>query len=590
LGASPLEKFWAGQCSREWQPFAKRVGFTWLNNLSLKQITERVRTLPPRSFILFLMLVIDADGVPYDQEEPLKAIHAAANAPIYGYFRSQFGLGTVGGRLYEGRRLGSEAAQTAIRILRGEMAGSIPPVIHDYSRPTYDWRALYRWGIDLKRLPAGSLIEFRQPTFWEEYRWRIVGTVMFCCLQSALIIGLIVNSLARRRADEALRRSEERVLNLVTHLPGIAYQFYARDNGQRGFYFVDGRLQQMCGLSVDPLGTLFERFTAGVAEEDRERWLASAQDCIQTGLPWESEYRFIKPTGEGVYLRGAAKPQRLGNEVVFNGFVQDITELRRSESQIQRHRQELAHVNRASALGELAGSLAHELNQPLTAILSNAQAASRFLVPQGMDLDEVRDIVKDIAEESRRAGQIIQRMRGMLKKDQGHWDLIALNETIPAVLGIMRRELMVRNVTIRTELAPGLPLVRGDGVQLMQVLLNLIANACDAMSNKPLPERRLDIKTGQDSSNLVEVSVSDRGIGIPAEKLEQVFEPFFSTKPQGIGMGLPICRSIITAHGGRLWAENNADAGASFHFTLPVAGGEKPSVPAENTAASNRDD
>jgi signal transduction histidine kinase len=122
------------------------------------------------------------------------------------------------------------------------------------------------------------------------------------------------------------------------------------------------------------------------------------------------------------------------------------------------------------------------------------------------------------------------------------------------------------------------------------VLLNLLANGCDAMSSRPPSERRLVVKTGQDSGNLVEVSVSDRGIGIPEERLEQVFEPFFSTKPQGIGMGLPICRSIVTAHGGHLWAENNADGGATFQFTLPVAGGEKPPVPAANTAAAYHDD
>jgi signal transduction histidine kinase len=586
LGTSPLEKFWEGECRREWQPFAKRVGFTWLNTLSLKQIAERVRTLPPHSFILFIMLVMDADGVPYDQEEPLKVLHAAAGAPIFGYFRSQLGLGAIGGRLYEDRRLGSEAAQTAIRILRGEMAGSIPPKAFGYAKPAYDWRELKRWGVGQERLPADSVIEFREPTFWEQYRWQIVGAIVLCCLQTALIIGLIVSTLARKRADAALRMSEERFRSIAVNLPGVVYQFYARDSGQRGMYYVDGRVEELCGLSVEPLATFFERFAACVAEEYRARWLASIQDCVRLLRPWESDYRFIKPTGEAVYLQGTAQPQRLRNEVVFNGFLRDITELRRSESERQRHHEELAHVNRVSALGELAGSLAHELNQPLMAILSNAQAASRFLIHERVDLDEVRDIVKDIAEESRRAGEIIQRMRGMLKKGQMRTELVNLNEMIPQVLGIMRNDMIVRNVAIRTELAPGLPLVCGDGVQLMQVLLNLIANACDAMSGKPLPDRRLAITTGQDGGNAVEVSVSDRGIGIPPERLELVFEPFFSTKPQGVGMGLRICRSIITAHGGRLWAENNASAGATFHFKLPVASSEQSSIPAGSTAAA----
>ena len=255
-----------------------------------------------------------------------------------------------------------------------------------------------------------------------------------------------------------------------------------------------------------------------------------------------------------------------------------------------RHRQELAHVNRVSALGELAGSLAHELNQPLTAVLSNAQAASRFLVHPRVDLDEVRDIVKDIAEQSRLAGEIIQRMRGMLKKDQIRTERIDLNETIPEVLGIMRRDLIARNVAIRTELAPELPLVSGDGVQLMQVLLNLVANACDAMSGKPPSERRLVIKTGQDGGNVVEVSVSDRGIGIPPERLEQVFAPFFSTKPQGIGMGLAICRSIITgARRASLGGEQSRQRRyVPLHAAGSGVGNSRPSLPASSARFLSR--
>ena len=457
IGTSPLEKFWASECRREWQPFTNLVGFSWLDTLSLKQITERVRILPPHSFVLFLMLIMDAEGVLYDQEEPLRIIHPAANAPIYGYFQSQLGLGIIGGRLHENSRLGSEAARTAIRILRGEKAGVIPPKILGPSRPAYDWRELKRWGVALERLPSGSIVEFREPTFWERYRWRIVGVALFCCVETALIIGLVVNALARKR----------------------------------------------------------------------------------------------------------------------------------SESQAQRHRQELAHMNRASALGELAGSLAHELNQPLMAVLSNAQAASRFLAH---DPNEVREILNDIAEESRRAGEVIQRMRSMLKKDKVQNELIDLNDSIATVLSIMRSDLNSRKVVVRTGLAPGPSLVIGDKIQLTQVLLNLIANAGDAMRGKAASERRLAITTERKGGNIIEVSVSDHGTGISPERLEQVFEPFFSTKAQGIGMGLAICRSIIEAHGGRLWAENNVHGGATFHFTLPMAGEEQPSVPHRSTTNSHRND
>jgi PAS domain S-box-containing protein len=393
-----------------------------------------------------------------------------------------------------------------------------------------------------------------------------------------LVAQVFANALARKRADEALHASEERFRNIALNLPGVVYQFFAHDNGQRGMRYVDGRVAEMCGLSAEPLDTFFERFAACVAPEDRDKWTASIEEAVRAVQPWEHDVRFIKPTGEEIYLRGSSQPHRVQDEVVFSGVLRDVTELKRSDSQMHRHRQELAHVNRVSALGELAGSLAHELNQPLTAILSNAQAASRFLTHQPVDLQEVGDILKDIADEGRRAGEIIKRMRSMLKKDHTRRELIDLNEVIAAVLGIMRSDLIVRNVSFSTHLTPGLARVRGDGVQLMQVLLNLVSNACDAMSAKAASQRRLAIATGQAATDCVEVSVSDRGTGISPESLEQVFEPFFSTKPQGLGMGLPICRSIITAHGGRLWAEHDPGGGARLRFTLPVAvetGGSK---------------
>ena len=202
-GVSPREKFWAGEFRREWQTFTNRLGFSWLDNLSLQQMQERVHQLPPRSFIVINLLLMDADRVPYDGYEAFEAIHRAANAPVFGCFTSQLGRGAIGGRLYQDVKVGMLAAQAAIRILRGERAADIPPEIIGPSPPTYDWRELTRWGISLDRLPPGSVIEFREPTFWEQYRWHIIGVVVFCCLQTALIVGLLV-SRAKRREDQAM--------------------------------------------------------------------------------------------------------------------------------------------------------------------------------------------------------------------------------------------------------------------------------------------------------------------------------------------------------------------------------------------------
>ena len=251
----------------------------------------------------------------------------------------------------------------------------------------------------------------------------------------------------------------------------------------------------------------------------------------------------------------------------------DISERKRAELERARQRNEMAHLSRVTMLGELSGSLAHELNLPLTAILSNAQAAQRILANSDADLTELREILNDIVTEDKRAGEVIRRLRLLLKKGEVQQHCLDINEVVEDVLKLMRSDLINQKVTVNCELARHLPTVTGDPVQLQQVLLNLVVNACDAMVDCNTPKRRLLIRTGTGNENgAVLVSVTDRGGSIPEEKMEQIFEPFFTTKEKGMGLGLSVCRTIIAAHRGKLWAANNADCGATFHFSLPIGG------------------
>jgi PAS domain S-box-containing protein len=251
----------------------------------------------------------------------------------------------------------------------------------------------------------------------------------------------------------------------------------------------------------------------------------------------------------------------------------DISERKQAELEAARQRHDLAHLARVSTVGELSGSLAHELTHPLTAILSNAQAAQRFLSSDEVDLNEVREILNDIVTEDQRAGEVIHRLRQLLKKGEvpKHCDDVDLNGVVHDVLKLMRNDFLNQSVTVDTDLAQNLPPVRGDRVQLQQVLLNLVLNACEAVNGKNGVERRVFIASKCDNSAVC-VSVMDHGRGIPQEKLEQVFERFFTTKKEGMGLGLSICRTIISAHRGEIWATNNGEGGASFHFSLPVVG------------------
>jgi two-component system, LuxR family, sensor kinase FixL len=254
----------------------------------------------------------------------------------------------------------------------------------------------------------------------------------------------------------------------------------------------------------------------------------------------------------------------------------DISERKRAELEAARQRNELAHLSRVTILGELSGSLVHELAMPLSAILSNAQAAQRFLAHGNADLAEIREILNEIVSEDQRAGEVIRRLRLLLKKGEVQQHSLGINEVVQDVLKLMRSDLVNQNVIVDIELAQNLPMVTGDPVQLQQVLLNLVVNACDAMTDCDTPERRLLIRTGTENGNsAVNVSVTDRGGSIPEEKMEQIFKPFFTTKAKGMGLGLSVCRTIIVAHQGKLWATNNADCGATFHFSLPIGGSDK---------------
>jgi signal transduction histidine kinase len=241
----------------------------------------------------------------------------------------------------------------------------------------------------------------------------------------------------------------------------------------------------------------------------------------------------------------------------------------KAESQVLK--EELAHTSRVMVMGEMSGALAHELNQPLTAILSNAEAAMQLLDAEAADLREVKEMLGDIVIEDKRASETIQKLRAMLKKRATQFQLLDLNEIAKEVIDLLRSDLVARHTTVLTRFATAIPAIYGDRIQLQQIVLNIVRNACEAMSKGDARERELTISTFfDDEDKIARISISDSGSGIPASKLERVFEPFFTTKPDGLGIGLPICRTIIAQHHGRMWAVNNPDRGVTFHVTLPV--------------------
>jgi signal transduction histidine kinase len=261
-------------------------------------------------------------------------------------------------------------------------------------------------------------------------------------------------------------------------------------------------------------------------------------------------------------LRGAA-----GGAVVT---VVDITDRKASEMEAARLREELAHLTRVSSLGQLAGSLAHELNQPLAAILSNAQAAQMLMSRPSPDLDQVREILSEVVTDDKRAGQVIWRLGALFKKGARERVPLDMNELIREVLQLLHNDIALRGASLHADLGAGLPLVEGDRIQLQQVVLNLALNGLDAMHEQPVGRRHLEIRSALHQAKM-RIEVADTGRGIPDADRAHLFEPFFTTKPAGMGMGLAIARSIVEAHGGDLSVASPPGAGAVFRVTFPTA-------------------
>jgi signal transduction histidine kinase len=331
----------------------------------------------------------------------------------------------------------------------------------------------------------------------------------------------------------------------------------------------------------------FARYLQSVHPDDREPTQRAVRHALEVSGEFEAEYRVISRDGATCWVvaRGQVERDAHGKPLRLRGVSVDITERKKTEHELAQHRNELSHLSRVTTMSELSGSLAHELNQPLAIILTNAQAAQRLLAQQPPDLAEVRDILTDIVSEDERAGEVIKRLRALLKPGQTHLQPLNANALVEDVLRIACSDLIKRGIKVHAKLDGSVPPVVGDRVQLQQVLLNLILNAGDAMAANPPPGRHLTLATAH-GDGTVRVSVSDTGHGLPPDA-ERIFEPFYTTKKEGLGLGLPICRSIVSAHNGRLWAEPNVAAGilpaaaatsrgTTFHVELPDPAGGKP--------------
>ncbi|EHR00327.1 histidine kinase [Bradyrhizobium sp. WSM471] len=439
IGNSPIEKLWLGEMRKLFQPLTHRLEITYSNEMSLEEILKRVATLPPRSFIVYGQMLVDADGVVHEGKAAIDRIHAVANAPIFSEQDAFFGRGIVGGRMTNISDVARQSAAVAVRILKGESPGDIkvPPILAASSR--YDWRELQRWNISESRLPPGSEVFFRVPSLGEQYRPQLTAVFAAILLQAGIIALLLV--------------------------------------------------------------------------ERRRRLTAQAEATSR--------------------------------------------------------RQEVVRLNRVTTASVLSSSIAHELYQPLGAILSNTEAAQMLLKASPLDVSQLGEILSDIVRDEQRASEIINGLRNLLNnRMEADLQALDLNDTVRDVVRIVSPEVTRRGVVVRTVLATEPLWVRCDPIHLQQVIINLVMNGVDAMEEVPNPHE-LTIRTNLADAGHVEAKIADSGPGISHNQLTKIFDAFVTTKPQGTGLGLPIARTIVESYGGELWAENRK-RGAVFSFKLPL--------------------
>jgi two-component system sensor kinase FixL len=407
-----------------------------------------------------------------------------------------------------------------------------------------------------------------------EYRWVSDQGVARYDAQGGFVgyIGSCVDVTELVNKDHALRESEER-MRLAAEAVNLG--IWEWDLGKDEIWATNAR-RALLGWPAS--GKIrFEDFISRVHPEDRDHLWQLVEDAIHKGQDYDSEYRLILPDGivRWVSTRGSVHRDADGKPARVLGITIDISPRKEAELEAKQRRDELSHLSRVALIGEMSASIAHELNQPLAGIVSNAGAGQRFIDRGNVDLREIRELLADIAADARRASDIVRDIRSMIRKEGLQRHCVNLNDVVKNVVQMLSADALLRSSELKTSLDSTLPIVEADPIQLQQVLINLILNAFDAMQDTPVSRRRVEITTRQNGDRTVRASVRDYGTGISADASERMFEQFFTTKSEGLGMGLAIVRSIVESHGGTLVAENADGGGARFSFSLPANGPAK---------------
>jgi PAS domain S-box-containing protein len=454
-------------------------------------------------------------------------------------------------------------------------------------------------GTAMYRREPVVVTDILQDPLWEAYRQVAEPYGLRACWSTPMLShsGKVLGSFAMYyREPRSPSTAETHALEMATHLTGIAIERkLAREQLQRSeAYLAEAQRLSHTGswagapgpgeitywseecyrvLGFDPRRDVarLETFVQRIHPDDRARTMEQLEEASRERTGFEFHYRIVHPGGEirDIHTVGHPVFSPSGDLVEYVGTVIDVTERKRAEEALHQSQAELAHVNRVTTMGELTASLAHEVNQPIAAAVTDANTCLRWLMRDQPDAEEARAAAARVVKDATRAAEIINRVRLLFKKSAPEWELVDVNEVIPKTIVLLYGEAARYDISVRADLAADLPQVIGDPVQLQQVIMNLIVNSIDAMKDVE-GSREIVIRSQRTENEHVLVSVIDTGVGLPQQQSSQIFNAFFTTKSHGTGLGLRISRSIVESHGGRLWAADNSPRGASFNFTLPT--------------------
>jgi PAS domain S-box-containing protein len=526
----------------------------------LEELFERVSKLPKNAVVIYLSYFQTPDGLNQVPRNVAKALAENSSVPVLSVHETFVGMGVMGGRMIPFEEEGHAIGSIARRVIEGEDVAAIGILPPGERRWIMDERVMKRYGWSGRNLPPGAEIRFRQATLWEAHRTGVLAGAAALSLQSLLIIGLLAARARQRRAEGEKQLSESRFSKVFM---GSPVSISVTRQADKRIVDANPAWEITTGVSRDEaMGRTHVELGFGFESPGSHLYLES----LATGLSLRDvEQRLRMPNGKIRLLSVSTELVNLHGEPCYISMAKDITDAQEAEEA----RQKLQKASRLGMLGELTASIAHEVNQPLGAILSNADAATMLLELPDPPLEEIREILSDIRRDDMRASEVIRQVRTLVARGESQTAPVHPGELTSGVAAMVRHDCRRRSISLVCNVAEDLPMMSGEQVRLEQVILNLLLNAMDALKEVEPGRRSIHLGAALTEDGQVDISVTDSGPGIPPELRDRIFENFFTTKSEGMGLGLALSRSIAEAHGGKLFVRNPPGEGASFHLILP---------------------